>query len=275
VLLWLGCAALLVGCGGSGSSSDSSGADSGTTVRIVFPTQQGLLRDPGESRTIRAVNATSKSDLTSFFAHVVELVTVPLAYAQVIPASVARVTLTITGNGFSEADVSRLQNIDIPLSTGRITLEIPLGNGRTFFVQAFTSTAAIAPTFVGRNTVDIPDTGTSVTVTMESTHDPVVRSPGSLNNPGGAVVSLPLLTGDPDGDALSCNVTGLPPGLAFDPTTCLISGTIDPSAEGGLYGHGDGLEWHPYKHYDFYLDSNARTLVSTAARANGGGRRHW
>ncbi len=45
---------------------------------------------------------------------------------------------------------------------------------------------------------------------------------------------------DVDGDALTYDATGLPPGLSIDPDTGLISGTIDPSASQGGPGN-DGV----------------------------------
>lgn len=68
-----------------------------------------------------------------------------------------------------------------------------------------------------------------VSATVETT--PVNRPP-SLTNPGeqsgtlGDLVSLQILASDPDGDALTFSVAGLPPGLGIDSGTGLIGGTL-------------------------------------------------
>ena len=49
----------------------------------------------------------------------------------------------------------------------------------------------------------------------------------------GAAVTLPAPATDLDGDTLTWSATGLPPGLAIDPATGLISGTITYDASPG------------------------------------------
>ena len=56
---------------------------------------------------------------------------------------------------------------------------------------------------------------------------PVVIVPIDRTDPEGAAVALAVIGSDPDGDALAWSATGLPPGLAIDPATGLISGTLD------------------------------------------------
>ena len=46
----------------------------------------------------------------------------------------------------------------------------------------------------------------------------------------GQAVSLPMPAGDPDGDLLAWSAAGLPPGLAINPATGVISGTISYDA---------------------------------------------
>ncbi len=66
---------------------------------------------------------------------------------------------------------------------------------------------------------------------------PVVTDPGDQAGAEGEVVSLAVAGSDPDGDALIWSAAGLPPGLAIDPATGLISGSIDYDASpGSPYG---------------------------------------
>jgi large repetitive protein len=100
--------------------------------------------------------------------------------------------------------------------TDRITYTISDGNGGT-------STATI-------------------TVAVADVNDVPVRSGTIANqtNLDAQVISLPVAGAftDPDGDPLSYTATGLPAGLTINPTTGVISGTIDRSASqtaGGVY----------------------------------------
>lgn len=61
---------------------------------------------------------------------------------------------------------------------------------------------------------------------------PVVTSPGSQANAEGDTVSLQMVASDSDGDTLSFSATGLPPGLAIDPASGLITGTLGFASAG-------------------------------------------
>ena len=62
---------------------------------------------------------------------------------------------------------------------------------------------------------------------------PVVTDPGAQGAGEGQAVSLAVMGSDPDGDGLTWSATGLPPGLAIDPATGVISGTVDYGASAG------------------------------------------
>ncbi len=81
---------------------------------------------------------------------------------------------------------------------------------------------------------------TTVTVLVGDTNDvPTTAGLANRNNLDGQVISLDVsaVFADQDGDALTYTITGLPPGLSYNPTTGLISGTIDAGAsQGGIAG---------------------------------------
>jgi hypothetical protein len=70
------------------------------------------------------------------------------------------------------------------------------------------------------------------TVTHVINHTPTLTNPGSQMSAEGASISLSLGASDPDGDALSYGVTGLPVSLSLDPATGLVSGTLSFTSAG-------------------------------------------
>jgi hypothetical protein len=61
---------------------------------------------------------------------------------------------------------------------------------------------------------------------------PMLAAPSSVTSAVGAVISLPLAASDPDGDPLYFSATGLPAGLAIDPWSGRIEGTLGDASLG-------------------------------------------
>ncbi len=161
----------------------------------------GLLPHPRHQQT---AFANLLDNLKGFYA-------VRLAYAQVIPANVARLLLIVTGPGMSPIE----QNIDT--STGRVTVNVPVGNDRLFEVRAFPAGSAI-PNFIGRTTTDVSPTGTNVTINMRAAN---LRPPVANAGPDQAVLFVGQVvqldgsgSSDADGNPLTFrwSFTSRPPG---------------------------------------------------------------
>jgi len=86
-------------------------------------------------------------------------------------------------------------------------------------------------------TVTVTDGQVSPNVTFTWTVTPVNRPPVVVNpdnqtSAEGAVVTRPISASDPDLQALTYSATGLPPGLAINPATGVITGTLGYTASG-------------------------------------------
>jgi len=82
----------------------------------------------------------------------------------------------------------------------------------------------------------IPNLTGSVTFNLtvaDTNRPPLVTDPGSQADAEGVSVLLALSGVDPDGDTVTWSATGLPPGLALDPATGMISGTLSYEASAG------------------------------------------
>jgi hypothetical protein len=149
----------LWGCGGSGGSQ--SGA-SGTDVSVVFPQQGAMVPEERPSKASAWQHSTPHGSFAGIMSEIVRFYGVNSAYAQVVPSSVSRLLLTITGPGITDAI-----RAEINPATGRATVNVPVGNARVFEVQAFPSDIPLA-NFIGRITADVPSGGTNVTINMEA-----------------------------------------------------------------------------------------------------------
>ena len=175
------------------------------------------------------------------------------------------VTQTITFNVTNPAPTAVNDNASTPEDTP-VTIS-PLANDTDPDGDPLTITTAAAqngtvvvnangtvtytpnPGFNGTDTITYTisdgNGGTStatITVAVADVNDTPVTSGsiGNQTNLDSQVISLPVAGAfsDPDGDALTYTAAGLPAGLAINPTTGVISGTIDRSASqlnGGVY----------------------------------------
>ena len=153
-----------------------------------------------------------------------------------------------TTNEDTPVTVAVLANDNDPDGDPLTVLAASAANGTVVINPDGTITYTPALNFNGTDTItyQISDgqggsSTATVTVTVNPVNDaPVTTGLGPQSNVDGAVVSVPIAANfsDVDRDTLTFAATGLPAGLTIDPTTGVISGTIDKAASqanGGIY----------------------------------------
>ena len=270
VLLVIGFVLLsLWGCGGSGGTS--GGSTGATSINVVFPGQQAALSPNDLPDVMTPRESVPRLALTALLTHLKGLYEVRAAYAQVVPADVSSLLLLITGPGIPAPIAA---NID--MATGRVTVNVPVGNDRVFEVRAFPAGSS-TPNFIGRTMAKVSPRGTNVAVNMQAVNlrPPVVSNPGNQSTPEGSTVSLQIGVSDPDGDGLNCSASGLPPGLSIDPASCLISGT-SPSTAAGTFTVtltvSDGILDSSITFAWAVLNANRAPVVNSPGNQNNRGR---
>ena len=79
---------------------------------------------------------------------------------------------------------------------------------------------------------DDPDSAFDNVELVGENRAPVVSNPGAQTSAEAASVTLPIGATDPDGGVVACSATGLPAGLAMNPVSCVISGTLTYTGAG-------------------------------------------
>jgi len=109
-------------------------------------------------------------------------------------------------------------------------------------IDATTGTIAGIPTFASAGTYPVTVIATAAGMTgrrnfvwtvINVDRPPVLAAIPSQTSGQYSTVLLAASANDPDGDAVTFSATGLPPGLAIDPTNGRITGTLSPASVGG------------------------------------------
>jgi len=150
----------------------------------------------------------------------------------------------------SDVDGDTLAVVGVGTAAGGVATPVAGSNGGTFVIQpdgsfdfdpgADFDNLPVGQTRMTTVTYTISDghggTDTAtLTITVTGVNDaPDAAALPARSNSDGAPVSFDAGSAfsDADGDTLTFDVTGLPPGLTFDPATGMITGTIDPGASG-------------------------------------------
>ena len=151
---------------------------------------------------------------------------------------VSRVTLVKTGS------VTHSWNMDQRFIEATFT-----ASGNRLMVQAPTHAADAPPGFYMLfvlNSSGVPSVARIIQIPVAATPNPAVTptlvAPGNRSGPEGTAVNLQLSATDPNNDVLGYGAVGLPPGLAIDPLTGLVSGTpTTPGSYNVVVAASDGV----------------------------------
>ena len=162
--------------------------------------------------------------------------TFPITFAD--SNSISRVTMVKT------ASVTHSFNME------QRFLELPFAaNGAQLMVQAPTRSADATPGYYLLFVIDgagVPSVASMVKVNIAATPNPavtpVLTNPGNQAGVVGVAVDLQLTASDPNGDVLGFGASGLPAGLAINPTTGRITGTpTTPGSYNVVLAASDGI----------------------------------
>jgi hypothetical protein len=124
--------------------------------------------------------------------------------------------LYVDGVLIGQANGAHTSN-NTPLIFGRWTPSSEFWNGLVDEVRLYSRALTLAEIQTDMNApVGNPPSGSP----------PVLANPGPQANDEGTAISLQLSATDPDGDAITYSASGLPPDLAINPSTGLITGTL-------------------------------------------------
>lgn len=229
---------------GSAGSVAVTGNGSGLiTVRgsaaAVTAALNGLSFAPTADYNGAAAITVTTTDGTVTSANSIDITVTPVAD---ITADAA------TTNEDTPVTINVLANDTFENASRAITSVTQGASGTVSFSAGGTVIYTPDPNFFGTDTFTYTVTSggvtetTTVTVTVNSVNDaPTSTGIGNHSNLDGQVISLNVAPSfsDVDGDTLTYTATGLPAGLSINPSTGVITGTIDRNASqggtGGVY----------------------------------------
>jgi hypothetical protein len=110
--------------------------------------------------------------------------------------------------------------LNIDAGTGVISGTVAPGSAGVYNTSVYVNDAALMTTVSFTWTVYAPNTA------------PQVTNPNDQGSTEGDVISLPISASDNEGNTLGYTADGLPPGLAIDPDTGVIGGTVAAGSAG-------------------------------------------
>jgi len=202
----------------------------GAQISDVTPLQPGSPGRYGDD--MRAVTwidgapvAASNNNTNGLFAS-----GVGNGFTLTVPAGPTQRTVTVLLGGWNSSATftARLTDGSAPVFTEITTAAAGIYSRRYTLTYSATSQSRLVLTWAqasGGGNVSISAVALSGAAAPVSNAPPTLAAPAAQSTTLGVAASLALAAADPDGDALSYSATGLPPGLALNAASGVISGT--------------------------------------------------
>ena len=194
----------------------------------------------------------------------------PILVVLLTPASAHSGTITLAWDASSTPDLVAGYVVYYGTSSGNYTLSVDAGTATSVVVTNLTDGVRYYFVVRARNSVGAlsgPSNEIDGIPVPSPNQPPLITDPGDRTVKEGAF-TLPISASDPDGNPLTYSATGLPGGLAINPSTGVISGTVTPGSSTIMVTVSDGMAQASMSFVLTVTANRAPTLAAPGDQSN-------